>query len=77
MRENGRMQTSETPMGWRKARCRHKEVEARWMKKHGRHAMAQVPHQRRHQVWGGSQLRITLPGVHDSQFVEAFLDETS
>jgi IS5 family transposase len=75
--ENATIKDGETPEDWEKqpAKCRQKDTDARWTKKHGKSHYGYKNHvnvDRRHKLV--RRYHVTDAAVHDSQVVDDILD---
>ena len=78
--ENATIKAGETPKAWEDnpAKRRQKDTEARWTKKHGKSHFGYKNHvcvDRRHKLI--RRYDVTDAAVHDSQVMEAVLDDTN
>lgn len=76
--ENAQIKTGENPESWSDAKCRQKDVDARWTKKHGKTHYGYKNHisvDRQHKVI--RKYAVTSAEVHDSLVFEELLDETN
>jgi len=78
--ENATIKAGETPKAWddKPAKRRQKDTDARWTKKHGKSHFVYKNHvcvDRRHKLI--RRYDVTDAAVHDSQVMEAVLDDTN